>query len=208
MTISDMTVMDSAQNTASLISSPVTVQFQDLLTQSALFTVKSSARPNTYPTMSITFSNVVATILNASGAAITVGGTSCASAQIPQSIKPTINQTTTTINSGAFPLTVTDVPFTLDVDVNISASLQGNLSLTPVVSVSAPAPANGSLASFNSNGQITSVSSSGFTMIDAATGNSLNIDASKQSDVRQFPGQLEQLHHSEYRCLSGDQPKH
>jgi hypothetical protein len=182
VTISDMSVMDSAQNTASLIPGPVTVQFQDLLTQSALFTVKSAARPNTYPTMTITFSNVVATILNASGSTITVGGTSCAPTQIC-TIKPTINQTTTTINSGAFPLTVTDVPFTLDVDVNISGSLQGNLSVTPIVSVSAPAHVTGILDSFNANGQITSVSASGFTMIDAATGNSLNIDASKSTFV-------------------------
>jgi hypothetical protein len=185
MTISGMSMTDNNQHTTNLISSPVTVQFHDLLTQSALLATNSAAPPNTYPTMTITFSNVVMTILNASGSTITVGGTSCASSQIC-TMTPTINQVATTISSGAFPLTVTSTPLTLDVDVNISSSLQSNLNVTPVVAVSAPPHATGLLHSFNVNGQITSVSGSSFAMTDAATGNSLNINASNATFVN-FP---------------------
>ncbi len=182
MTVSGMGVTNNSQITTSLISSPVTVQFQDLLTQSALLATNSAALPNTYPTMTITFSNVVMTILNASGSALTVGSTTCAPSQIC-TVTPTLNQVTTTISSGAFPLTVTKTPITLDVDVNISSSLQGDLSITPVVAVSAPPHATGILNSFNANGQITSVSGNSFTMTDAATGNSLTIDASQATFV-------------------------
>jgi hypothetical protein len=188
MTISGMSLMDNVQNTTSLIPSPVTVQFHDLLTQSALLAISSAAPPNTYPSMTITFSNVVVTILNASGSTITVDGTSCAPTQIC-TIKPTIDQGMTTINSGAFPLTITDAPFTLDIDLNISSSLQINLlTVTPLVSVSAPPHVTGILQSFNANGQITGVSGSSFTMTDAATGNSLNIDASKSTFVNFLAG--------------------
>lgn len=185
MTISGISMMDNNQHTTNLISNPVTVQFHDLLTESALLATNSAAPANTYATMTITFSNVVMTILNASGSTITVGSTSCASSQIC-TMKPTLNQVTTTINSGAFPLTVTSTPLTLDVDVNVSSSLQSNLSVTPVVVVSAPPLATGLLHSFNANGQITSVSGTSFTMVDAATGNSLNINASNATFVN-FP---------------------
>jgi hypothetical protein len=185
MVISGMSVTDNNRHIANLITSPVTVRFQDLLTQSALLATNSAAPPATYPTMTITFSTVVMTILNASSSTISVGSTSCAPSQIC-TMTPTINQVTTTISSGAFPLTVTSTPFTLDVDVNISSSLQGNLSITPVVAVSAPPFVTGTLHSFNANGQITSVSGSSFTMTDAATGNSLDIDASKAAFVN-FP---------------------
>jgi hypothetical protein len=185
MTISGMSMTNTNQHVTNLITSPVTVQFHDLLTQSALLATNSAAPAATYSTMTITFSNVVMTILNASNSTITVGSTSCAPSQIC-TMKPALNQVTTTISSGAFPLTVTSAPLTLDVDVNISSSLQGNLSITPVVAVSAPPFVAGVLHSFNANGQITSVSGSSFTMTDAATGNSLNIDASNAAFVN-FP---------------------
>jgi hypothetical protein len=185
MTISGMSMTNTNQHITNLITSPVTVQFHDLLTQSALLATNSAAPAATYSTMTITFSNVVMTILNASNSTITVGSTSCAPSQIC-TMKPALNQVTTTISSGAFPLTVTSAPLTLDVDVNISSSLQGNLSITPVVAVSAPPFVAGVLHSFNANGQITSVSGSSFTMTDAATGNSLNIDASNAAFVN-FP---------------------
>ena len=203
MTISGMSMTDNNQHSTNLISSPVTVQFHDLLTQSALLATNSAAPPNTYSTMTITFSNVVMTILNASGSTITVGSTSCAPSQICTTT-PTLTQVTTTINSGAFPLTVTSTPLTLDVDVNISSSLQSNLSVTPVVAVSAPPHATGLLHSFNANGQITSVSGSSFTMTDAATGNSLNINTSNSTFVN-FPSSSSCSTANTSACLATNQ---
>src|SRR5262249_54138296 len=124
----------------------------------------------------LTFSNPSITLLNASGSTVTVGGLACPNSQIC-TLSPSLNQVSVTTNTNPFPLTVmANTPVLLDIDLNLTNSLQGNISVTPAIAVNQLTSLSASVVdTINTNGQITSVSGNSFTMIDAVTGNTLTL---------------------------------
>ena len=126
----------SGSSNANLLSNPVTIQLQDLQTGNEVL-AQSSAEAGTYSSLVVTFGSVNATVQNESGAAITVGGTNCASASVCQ-ITPAISQMSTTISSSPFPLILTaGTPVDLSLDFDVNSSVGSDLSVTPAVTASA-----------------------------------------------------------------------
>lgn len=168
----------SGSSSANLLSNPVTIQLQNLQTGNEVL-AQSSAEAGTYSSLVITLGSVSATVQNESGAAITVAGTSCASASVCQ-ISPSINQMSTTISSAPFPLTLTaGTPVNLSLDFEVNSSVGSDLSVTPAITVSASstALADSNLADIGGvTGTVTATGSNQFTVTDSATGNSLTLN--------------------------------
>ena len=113
------------------------------------------------------------TIQNSSGAAVTVGATTCAIGQFC-SVSPTINTMSQTITTSPFPLTLTKgMPVDIALDFNIGSSIQSNLSIVPTVTatVSTTPLADMNLVDIPGiTGQISQVGATGFTITDSNTG--------------------------------------
>jgi hypothetical protein len=125
---------DSTAAAVSLVSKPEEVELEDLQTISAFLNTADVAA-GTYNSLTVTFANPQMTILNDSGSTLTVGGKTCDNGQICE-VQPTLNQASVTVSSSPFPLTLTSgSPVGLSLDFNLTSSLQGNLSVTPVVTV-------------------------------------------------------------------------
>jgi Domain of unknown function (DUF4382) len=169
----------SGSSSANLLSSPVTIQLQDLQTGNEIL-AHSSADAGTYSSLMITFGSVNATVQNESGAAITVGGTNCATASVCQ-ITPPISQMSSTISSAPFPLTLTaGAPVNLSLDFNVNSSVGSDLSVTPAVTVTASTTplSDSNLADVSGvTGTVTATGSNQFTVMDSATGNSLTLNS-------------------------------
>jgi hypothetical protein len=167
----------SGSSSANLLSNPVTIQLQNLQTGNEVL-AQSSAGAGTYSGLELTFGSVSATVENESGAAITVGGTNCASASVCQ-ITPTISEMSTTISSSPFPLTLTaGTPVDLSLDFNVNSSVGSDLSVTPAVTVAASTTplSDTNLADIGGiTGTVTAAGSNQFTVTDSATGNSLTL---------------------------------
>jgi Domain of unknown function (DUF4382) len=178
----------SGSSNANLLSSPVTVQLQNLQTGNEIL-AQSSAEAGTYSSAVITFGSVSATVQNESGAAITVGGTNCATASVCQ-ITPTINQMSSTISSSPFPLTLTaGTPVNLSLDFNVNSSVGSDLSVTPSVTISASTTplSDSNLADVGGvTGTVTATGSNQFTIMDSATGNSLTLNTGSSTTFGGF----------------------
>jgi hypothetical protein len=175
--ITSIKLEGSGSSNADLLSSPVTVQLQNLQAANEIL-AQSSAAAGTYSSAVITFGSVTATVQNESGAAITVAGTSCASASVCQ-ISPTISQMSTTFSSSPFPLTLTaGTPVNLSLDFNVNSSIGSDLSVTPTVTLTASTTplSDSNLADIGGvTGTVTATGSNQFTVTDSATGNSLTL---------------------------------
>ena len=112
-----------------LLPRPVTVDLAQLVSDTGFLasTVIDSA---TYTSLELTFANPQVTLLNNTGAAITLAGQSCA-AGATCTFNPTLNNATVTISNGVFPLTLTASSSTgLNLDLSIPDLLQSDLSIT------------------------------------------------------------------------------
>jgi len=146
-----------SSKTVNLLANPVTVNLTSLQTQSELLAT-TSAPAGTYSGMMITFANPSATVYNSSGSSFTVGGTACA-AGTSCLYTPKLNQSSATITSSPFPLTLTKgSPLSLAIDFNVNNSLQSDSTVTPSVTVTATTTplADGNLAEVSGvTGQVT-----------------------------------------------------
>lgn len=112
-----------------LLPRPVTVDLAQLVSDTGFLasTVIGSA---TYTSLEVTLANPQVTLLNDTGAAISLAGQSC----VPGATctySPTLNNATVTISSGVFPLTLTASSTTgLNLDLSIPDLLQSDLSIT------------------------------------------------------------------------------
>ncbi len=139
---------DSTQAAVSLMSAPDEIELEHLQTSSALLG-STDVPAGTYNSLTVTFANPQMTILNDTGATLTVGGTSCANGQVCD-VQPALNQVSVTVNaSPLFPLTLSATSgVTLQLDFNINSSVQSDLSVTPTVTVSS---ANSNMQGGNDN---------------------------------------------------------
>ena len=112
----------------SLLPRPVTVDLAQLVSDTGFLasTVIDSA---TYTSLDMTFANPQVTLLNNTGAALTLAGQSCA-AGATCTFVPALNTASVTISNGVFPLTLTASSSTgLNLDLSIPDLLQSDLSI-------------------------------------------------------------------------------
>src|SRR5262249_24199194 len=114
---------------ASLLQAPIEVEVKKLETETA-FLNTANVPPGTYNSISVSFSNPELTILNQSGSAIG----NCANGSVCE-LKPPISQATVNFSGPPFPLTImAGQPMGLLLDLDLSNSIQGNLSINPAIS--------------------------------------------------------------------------
>jgi|SRR5665213_162740 len=174
---------------ANLLKSPVTVQLQDLLTQSVLL-ANTSAPAGTYSNLKITYSNPSFTVENTSTTTSLnlPGSKTCATGAVC-TVTPTLNSVSTTSSTSPFPLTLTaNTPVTLNIDFNSNSSISAtDFSVTPTVTVTTPAALpNGDLTNMTVNGQITQVGTNQLTVTDSTTGMPVNLTTNNTTTFGNF----------------------
>jgi hypothetical protein len=181
---------DVSKSPVSLVSRPIQVELTQLETEKALLNAVN-APEGSYSSISLTVANPELTILNQSGQPMTIGAQACLNGQVCE-FKPSLNQSSITISSSPFPVTISATnPIGLMVDFDLNSSIQNNLSVTPSLTLTAVAaqPVNGSNSQGMEiedlegvNGQVQSVSSTGFTLQDSTSGQTftINVDSSTQ----------------------------
>ncbi len=185
---------DTSKPAVSLVSSPIEVELTQLETEKALLNAVN-APADTYGSISLTFANPELTILNQSNQPITMGTQTCLNGQVCE-FKPSLNQSSVTVSSAPFPVTIsTTNPIGLVVDFDLNSSIQNNLSVTPSVTLAAvPAqPVNGSNSQGMEiedlegvDGQVKSVSSTGFTLLDSTSGQTFAISVDPNTRFQDF----------------------
>lgn len=125
---------DSSKPAVPLVTHDTEIELRHLEVESALLSTAGAA-PGTYNSLSLTFANPEMTIQNNSAAAITVGGKTCAVNAICE-LEPPISPMSVQVSSAPFPLTLmAGNALSLDVDFDVDASVQNDLSVNPSVSV-------------------------------------------------------------------------
>ena len=182
---------DASKPAVPLVTSPIEVELTQLETEKALLNAVN-APEGTYSSISLTFSNPELTILNQSGQPITMGTQTCLNGQLCE-FKPSLNQSSVTINSAPFPVTISaTAPIGLVVDFDLNSSIQNNLSVTPAVTLAAVAgqPFNSSEMEIEDieglNGRVQSVSSAGFTLQDSTSGQTFTINVDNNTQFQDF----------------------
>jgi len=163
----------------SMLNGPQEVELEHLQTESALL-ANTMVPAGMYNGMSVTFANPQMTILNQGTTTLMAGGQSCPAMQVC-TLTPTLNQMMVTIQVPTLPfpvnLTATSpLAFLLHFDVN--ASVQGDLSITPTVSLSQTSLNEGEEGEHEHThlaGIVTAVNSPSFTLLTGANGQSSNI---------------------------------
>ena len=180
-------VLNATGSTASLVSSPTTLELGRLLVETAYLNT-ASVRANTYNSVAFTFANPKLTIYNGSGAAIGL----CAARAICQ-LTPTLSPASVTYSSAPFPLAVSiNSPLGLVLDFNLNNSLQSDLSINPSIAVSqlTPSGANGLLEDENILGKITAISTANnqFTVQNGLSGLSFTFTVDSGTTYADFAG--------------------
>lgn len=183
---------DASQPTVSLVSSPIEVELTQLETEKALLNAVN-APEGAYSSISLTFANPELTILNQSGQPMTMGTQTCLNGQVCE-FNPTLNQSSFTISSAPFPVTISiSNPIGLVVDFDLNTSIQNNLSITPAVTLAAVAAqpiSNQSQMEIEDieglTGRVQTVSSSGFTLQDNTSGQTFTINVDSNTQFQDF----------------------
>ena len=179
---------DTSKAAVSLVTSPIEVELTQLETEKALLNALN-APDGTYNSISFTFANPQLTILNQTGQTITMGTQTCLTGQVCE-FKPTLNQSSVTISSTPFPVTISaSAPISLTVDFDLNSSIQSNLSVTPSVTLAAvPAqPSTGELEDIEGlKGQVQSVSSAGVTLLDSTSGQTFTVNVDNNTQYQDF----------------------
>lgn len=182
---------DSSKPVVSLLSSPVEVELTQLETEKA-FLNAVSAPADTYNSITLTFSSPEATILNQSGQPIAMSTQACLNGQVCE-FKPALNQSSVTVSSAPFPITISaSSPVGLVVDFDLSSSIQNNLSVTPTVTLAAVAgqPFNSTETEIEDieglEGLVKSVTNAGFTLQDSTSGQTFTINVDSNTRFQDF----------------------
>lgn len=173
---------DSGAAAVSLLTAPAKVELERLQTETA-FLSTAPAPPGTYASIMVTFANPEMTILNNSGAAITLGNTTCAVNAVCK-LEPPLNPASVTTSTSPFPLTLgANSPMGLLLDFDVNASVQNNLSVNPSISFAQANARENELEDMDDLlGAVASVGSNQFIITDSATGMSftINVDANTE----------------------------
>ena len=179
---------DTSKPAVPLVTSPIEVELTQLETEKALLDAVN-APDGSYSSISLMFANPELTISNQSGQPITMGTQTCASGQVCE-FKPSLNQSSVTISSTPFPVTISaGAPIGLVVDFDLNSSIQNNLSVTPSVTLAAvPArPSDGEMEDIEGlNGSVQGVNSAGFTLQDSTSGQTFTINVDNNTQFQNF----------------------
>lgn len=176
----------SGQSPVSMLSKPQDVELEHLQTEPA-FLVNLDVPAGTYNSLSATFANPQMTILNQTGGTLTVGSQSCPNNQVCN-LTPPLSQMTVSVQAptAPFPLTLSaNSPLALLLHFDINASVQGDLSISPNITLSQVTPLpSGEFEHFHVVGTVTSISSPTF-MLQTSFGNqslTITTDSNTQYD--------------------------
>jgi len=157
---------NSSQAAVSLLSQPQDVELEHLQTEPA-FLVNLNVPAGTYNGLAATFANPQMTIFNQTGGTLTVGTQSCPNNQVCN-LTPPLNQMSVTVQqpTAPFPLTLSAAsPLALLLHFDINASVQGDLSLSPAISLNqVPALPTGEFEHFHVVGTVSAINSPNFTL--------------------------------------------
>jgi Domain of unknown function (DUF5666)/Domain of unknown function (DUF4382) len=155
---------NASQQPVSLLTAPATVELEHLQSESALLS-NLSVPAGTYTSLNATFANPQMTIFNRSNMTFTVGGQSCMPQQLC-TLTPTLNQSMISDESAPFPITLSSTsPVNLLLHFDVNASVQGDLSVSPTISLKELPPLpSGAIAQFHVVGRITAVDTNSFTL--------------------------------------------
>jgi len=170
-----------------VMTTPVEVEFGHLQTDTAFLSL-ANVGPDTYNSLTLTFSNPVLTIVNHSPAMI---GT-CAINAVCQ-LTPSLNSSSTTLSGAPFPITLDmDSVFGLKLDLNVNTSVQGDLSITPAVTVAHVTHRHNSdegqeMENLDEvDGQVTGLGTNQFTLMNARSGQSFTINVDGNTLFQDF----------------------
>jgi hypothetical protein len=178
---------DSTKPAVSVLSSPVEVEFAHLQTDTAFLHLANVA-PDTYKSMTLTFGNPVMTIVNHSGAAIG----SCANNSVCE-MTPSFNPSSTMISTTPFPITLDQNSVVgIRLDFNLNSSVQSDLSINPVVTIShfrqrEDSDDNMEMEQIDEmDGDVTGVATGQFTLMNERSGQSFTISVDSNTVFEDF----------------------
>jgi hypothetical protein len=156
----------SGQQPVSMLNKPTEVELEHLQTEPA-FLANLSVPAGTYNALTATFASPQMTILNQTGQTLTVGTQSCAVNQVCN-LTPPLNQLTVTLQAPAAPFPITlsaNSPLALLLHFDINASVQGDLSVSPAISLTQVPPLpTGEFERFHVVGTVSAINSPNFTL--------------------------------------------
>jgi hypothetical protein len=178
---------DSKKQAVSLMTTPVEVEFGHLQTDTAFLDLGNVA-PDTYQSLTLTFGNAMMTIVNHSGVAIG----SCADNSVCQ-LTPNFNPSMTTLSSTPFPITISQNSVVgIRLDFNVDSSVQSDLSINPTVTIKKFTQRQDSddkqeMERLDEiDGQVTTVGSNQFTLMNERSGQSFTISVDNTSVFEDF----------------------
>jgi hypothetical protein len=153
---------DAAKQPVPLVIKDADIELEHLQSEPAVLG-NLNVPADTYNGATLSFDNVRMTILNRSGGPLTVGSQTCPNNQVCK-LTPTLHSKTVTIQKpmAPFPLTLTaNSPVGLLVHFDVNASLQGDLSVSPVVNVNLlTSQPTGELNKTHVTGSVTAINAS------------------------------------------------
>jgi hypothetical protein len=178
---------DTSKSAVSVLLTPTEVEMSHLQTNRAFLSL-TKVPPDTYSSMTITFSNAALTIVDHSGAAVG----SCANNTTCE-LSPSFNPSMATITAAPFPVTISAnsvVGVRLDFDVN--SSVQTDLSISPTVTVKKVTVKRededeDQMEQLDDiDGQVSAVGTNQFTLTNEQTGQSFTISADSNTVFEDF----------------------
>ena len=155
-----------------MLQQPVEVELEHLQTEPALL-ANLNVAAGTYNGLTATFANAQATIFNESANNLMVGNQACDTGQVC-TLNLTLNQMNVTVEAPTSPFPImlsSNSPLALILHFDVNASVQGDLSVTPTISLKQiPAPPQLPIEGFHLVGTVTSVTSPTF-MLQTGFGN-------------------------------------
>jgi hypothetical protein len=171
------------QQPIDMLPGPQDVELIHLQTESA-FLANRSVPAGQYSSLTVTFADPRMVLFNSSSTTtFTVGNQSCAPMQTCN-LTPPLNQMTVTISNGPFPITLSaNSPLALDLHFDVNASVQSDLSVTPMVSLTQlPVPPNAGGEHTHIFGVVTAVTSPTFTLQSGFDGTSSTITTDSNTE--------------------------
>ena len=178
--------LDTNKAAVPLMTVPVEIEFGHLQTDTAFLSL-AHVTPDTYNSLSLTFGNAVLTIVN-HGSDIP----GCAANSVCQ-LTPNFSPSSATLSGAPFPITVEDdsrLGIKLDFDVN--NSVQGDLSINPMVSVVRVTHRHheddqGEMEEADDvDGQVMALGTNQFTLLNERSGQSFTVNVDGNTEFEDF----------------------
>jgi Domain of unknown function (DUF5666) len=197
---------DATKKAVSVLTNPTEVEFGHLQSDTAFLSL-SNVAPDTYNSITLTFSNAALTIVNHS--AMPIG--SCAINSVCE-LSPSFNPSMATISSSPFPITISQNSVVgIRLDFNVRSSLQTDLSINPTVTIKNLTQRQDSDAGMEMeqvdelDGQVTAVASNQFTLMNERSGQSFTVSVDTSTVFEDFDRAGCSASPEDIRCVKAGQ---